>query len=155
MTERILAVLVIVSSLLAFWYHSQLDNAQTTLTTTQQQLSQEILNRETLERMSASSAAIDKQHQEDLANAKAENERLRADVDSGAKRLQLAATCEPVRSSSATTSGANDSSARLNDSAKRNYFTLRERIAQATSQINGLQSYIRTMRQQCLALKSG
>ncbi|HCI6421240.1 TPA: lysis protein [Klebsiella quasipneumoniae subsp. similipneumoniae] len=152
MTERILAVLLVVSSLLAFWYHNQLDTAQASLNTTREQLAQEKWNREALESMSASNAAIDKQHQEELASAKTENERLRADVERGVKRLRLSATCEPMRNGTTTTSGANDARPRLNDTAQRNYYTLRERIAQATSQINGLQSYIQTMRQQCPAL---
>lgn len=149
MTERILAVLVIACSLLAFWYHNKLDDAHASLKTTQQQLAQEKWSREALESMSASNAAIDKQHQEDLASAKSENERLRADVERGVKRLRLAATCDPVRDSSTAASGSNDARARLTPAAQRDYFTLRERIAQATSQINGLQSYIRTMRQYC------
>ncbi|MEQ5055487.1 lysis system i-spanin subunit Rz, partial [Klebsiella michiganensis] len=36
---------------------------------------------------------------------------------------------------------------RLNDSAERDYFTLRERIVTITGQVNYLQDYIRT---QCL-----
>ena len=151
MKEGFIALVVIALSLLAYWYHLQWDETSAELTTIAQQLHQAHGQIDALESMSASNAAIDKQHQEDLASAKAENERLRADVDRGNKRLQLAATCEPVRNGSTTTSGANDARPRLNDAAQRNYFTLRERIAQATSQINGLKSYIQTMRQQCPA----
>lgn len=142
MMERFIALAVIALSLLAYWYHLQWDETRSELTTITQQLHQTQGQIDALESMSASNAAIDKQHQEDLASAKADNDRLRADVERGVKRLRLAATCEPVRNSSTTTSGANDARARLNDAAKRNYYTLRERIAQATSQINGLKSYI-------------
>ncbi|WP_371410644.1 lysis protein, partial [Yersinia mollaretii] len=42
-------------------------------------------------------AAIDIKHTKELADAKSENERLRADIANGTKRLQLNATCtKPV-----------------------------------------------------------
>lgn len=149
MIGRIFGALFVASILLACWLSHQLDTTRQSLSTTKEQLAQEKWSREALESMTASNAAIDRQHQEDLASANNEIERLRADVDRGVKRLQLSATCEPVRNASRATSGANDTRAALTPDAERNYYTLREQIAQATSQINGLQAYIRTMRQQC------
>ncbi|HDL7459220.1 TPA: lysis protein [Yersinia enterocolitica] len=88
-------------------------------------------------------AAIDIKYTKELADAKSENERLRADIASGTKRLQLNATCsKPVSKTTDPASGPDDASARLTDAAERDYLSLRERIGIATSQINGLQDYI-------------
>ncbi|HHH2160490.1 TPA: lysis protein [Yersinia enterocolitica] len=88
-------------------------------------------------------AAIDIKHTKELADAKSENERLRADIANGTKRLQLNATCtRPVPKTTGPASVPDDASARLTDSAERDYLSLRERIGIATSQINGLQDYI-------------
>ncbi|EPE8145168.1 TPA: lysis protein [Yersinia enterocolitica] len=88
-------------------------------------------------------AAIDIKHTKELADAKSENERLRADIASGAKRLQLNATCtKPVSKTTGPASIPDDASPRYDAEFERNYLSLRERIGIATSQINGLQAYI-------------
>ncbi|WP_258019060.1 lysis protein [Yersinia kristensenii] len=88
-------------------------------------------------------AAIDIKYTKELADAKSENERLRADIANGTKRLQLNATCaKPVSKTTGPASVPDDASARLTDSAERDYLSLRERIGIATSQISGLQDYI-------------
>ncbi|EPB9884037.1 lysis protein [Yersinia enterocolitica] len=88
-------------------------------------------------------AAIDIKYTKELADAKSENERLRADIASGTKRLQLNATCsKPVPKTTGPASVPDDASARLTNAAERDYLSLRERIGIATSQINGLQDYI-------------
>lgn len=88
-------------------------------------------------------AAIDIKHTKELADAKSENERLRADIANGTKRLQLNATCpKPVSKTTGPASVPDDASARLTNAAERDYISLRERIGIATSQINGLQAYI-------------
>ncbi|PSH36677.1 endopeptidase [Yersinia pseudotuberculosis] len=88
-------------------------------------------------------AAIDIKYTKELADAKSENERLRADIDSGTKRLQLNATCpKTVSKTTDPASVPDDASPRLTESAQRDYLSLRERIGIATSQINGLQDYI-------------
>lgn len=88
-------------------------------------------------------AAIDIKTTKELADVKSENERLRTDIASGTKRLQLNATCsKPVPKTTAAASVPDDASARLTDTAERDYIDLRERISIATSQITGLQDYI-------------
>lgn len=88
-------------------------------------------------------AAIDIKHTKELADAKSENERLRADIVSGTKRLQLNATCsKSVSKTTAPASVPDDANARLTYAAERDYLSLRERIGIATTQINGLQAYI-------------
>ncbi|HDL7807521.1 TPA: lysis protein [Yersinia enterocolitica] len=94
-------------------------------------------------------AAIDIKYTKELADAKSENDRLRADIASGTKRLQLNATCsKPVPKTTGPASDPDDASARLTNAAERDYLSLRERIGIATSQINGLQDYITNV---CLA----
>lgn len=88
-------------------------------------------------------AAIDIKYTKELADAKSENERMRADIANGTKRLQLNATCpKPVSKTSGPASVTDDASARLTNAAERDYLNLRERIGIATSQISGLQAYI-------------
>ncbi|CNG23447.1 lysis protein [Yersinia enterocolitica] len=88
-------------------------------------------------------AAIDIKYTKEVADAKSENDRLRADIASGTKRLQLNATCsKPVPKTTGPASVPDDASARLTNAAERDYLSLRERIGVATSQIKGLQDYI-------------
>ncbi|EPH3059680.1 lysis protein [Klebsiella aerogenes] len=91
-------------------------------------------------------AALDAKYTGELADAKATIDQLERDVASGKRRMQLNAKC--TASGASGTGGMGDaSSPRLTDSAERDYFTLRERIATITGQVNYLQDYIRT---QCL-----
>lgn len=93
-------------------------------------------------------AAIDIKYTKELADAKSENERLRADVANGTKRLQLNATCQkPVSKTTGPASVDDVTSPRLNESAQRDYLSLRERIETITKQLTGLQEYVR---EQCL-----
>ncbi|HCI8581183.1 TPA: lysis protein [Enterobacter cloacae] len=90
-------------------------------------------------------ATLDAKYTQELADAKETIERLHSDVIAGRKRLQLNATC---KGNTTGTSGMDDAtSARLTDSAERDYFTLRQRIETVTKQLTGLQEYVRS---QCL-----
>ncbi|ASN68759.1 hypothetical protein 7F4_11 [uncultured Caudovirales phage] len=91
-------------------------------------------------------AALDEKYTKELANAKATIDQLHDDVVTGKRRLQLNATCAK-QSASGTASMDDAASARLTDTAQRDYFTLRERIEIAGKQIAGLQQYIY---EQCL-----
>jgi len=91
-------------------------------------------------------AALDAKYTKELADAQAENDRLRADVVAGKRRLQIAATCS--RDETTGASGLVDgSSPRLTADAELNYWRLRDGIASVTKQLTGLQEYVRT---QCL-----
>lgn len=91
-------------------------------------------------------AALDAKYTKELADAQAENGRLRADVVAGKRRLQIAATCS--RDGASATSGVVDgSSPRLTADAELNYWRLRDGIATVTKQLTGLQEYVR---EQCL-----
>ncbi|MDN0088351.1 lysis protein [Yersinia nurmii] len=93
-------------------------------------------------------AAIDIKYTKELADAKSENERLRADLATGAKRLQINASCKRLPEAATTPSSVDDASPRYDAEFERNYLSLRERIGIATTQINGLQDYITNV---CLA----
>lgn len=94
-------------------------------------------------------AAIDIKYTKELVDAKSENERLRADIASGTKRLQLNATCSKSVPKTTGPASVDDATGpELTPAAERDYIDLRERIGIATSQINGLQAYITNV---CLA----
>lgn len=87
-------------------------------------------------------AALDEKYTKELADAQATIDQLHDDVATGKRRLQLNATC--TKQSAPGTSSLDDAaSARLTESAQRDYFTLRERIEIAGKQIAGLQQYIK------------
>ncbi|EOD0213848.1 lysis protein, partial [Escherichia coli] len=90
-------------------------------------------------------AALDAKYTKELADARAENETLRADVAAGRKRLQVAATC--AKSTTGASSMGDGESPGLTADAELNYYRLRSGIDKITAQVNYLQEYIRT---QCL-----
>ncbi|ELE9576734.1 lysis protein [Escherichia coli] len=93
-------------------------------------------------------AALDAKYSRELADARAENETLRADVAAGRKRLRINATCSGTVREAPTTSGVDNATGpRLADTAERDYFILRERLMTMQKQLEGAQDYIRT---QCL-----
>ena len=85
--------------------------------------------------------AIDTRRYKELKDAKNEIVDLQRAVADGTKRLRLNANCG--KTSAASSGGVADGGRpRLTDAAERDYFTLRERIETARSQIGGLQDYI-------------
>lgn len=92
-------------------------------------------------------AALDAKYTKELSDAKKTINDLRRDVDSGAKRLRIAATCHGVSKATSAT-GVDDAGApELTPDARRNYFDHRNGIATADKMIRGMQEYIR---EQCL-----
>lgn len=146
MSKAAIAFAAVVLSLLAYFAISNqgLRHERADLQKTNGQLSQGLRIQSDLQ---IRASAIDTHRTKELADAKSKIADLQRDVASGTKRLQLNASC---KSASATTASgmADATSARLNNSAERDYFTLRERIETASSQIAGLQDYINDV---CLA----
>ncbi|MEB2418268.1 lysis protein [Citrobacter sp. R-1.5.2] len=91
-------------------------------------------------------AALDAKYTKDLADAKKQLDDLQRCVRDGKCGLRINAKC-PANGATSTGSMVDASSPRLNDSAERDYFTLRERIVTVTRQVGYLQEYINT---QCL-----
>ena len=87
-------------------------------------------------------AALDAKYLKELADAKAENETLRADVAAGRRRLHIKAVCQSVREATTASGVDNAASPRLADTAERDYFTLRERLITMQKQLEGTQKYI-------------
>nr|WP_284174603.1 lysis protein [Escherichia coli] len=92
-------------------------------------------------------AALDAKYSRELADARAENETLRADVAAGRRRLHIKAVCQSVREAPTTSGVDNATGPQLADTVTRDYFTLRERLMTMHKQLEGAQDYIRT---QCL-----
>ncbi|EGN7764718.1 lysis protein, partial [Escherichia coli] len=83
-------------------------------------------------------AALDAKYSRELADARAENETLRADVAAGRKRLRINATCSgTVREATGTSGVDNATGTRLADTAERDYFILRERLMTMQKQLEG------------------
>lgn len=148
--NRVTAILIAVAMALLFgvtYYQGrvatlQRDVAEITAVANQQKKALQLI-----EAQRQQVAAIDIKYTKELADAKSENERLRADIATGAKRLQLNASCKRLPEATATSGSPDDASPRYDAEFERNYLSLRERIGIATSQIAGLQAYINT---QCL-----
>ncbi|HAJ7160087.1 TPA: lysis protein [Escherichia coli] len=93
-------------------------------------------------------AALDAKYSRELADARAENETLRADVAAGRKRLRINATCSgSVCEATATARVGNDASVELSPVAGRNVLGIRDGIISDQAALRTLQEYIRT---QCL-----
>ncbi|WP_442958980.1 lysis protein [Providencia sp. PROV110] len=89
---------------------------------------------------------LDTKHIQELANAKSEIDKLRIAAERNPERVYVKASC-PKGESDSTSSLDDATPARPTDSAIRNYWLLRERIAESEQMIKGLQDYIQT---QCL-----
>ncbi|KYV76756.1 endopeptidase, partial [Escherichia coli] len=63
-------------------------------------------------------AVLDAKYSRELANAKAENETLRADVAAGRRRLHIKAVCQSVREATTASGVDNAVSPRLADTAE-------------------------------------
>lgn len=90
-------------------------------------------------------AKIDATHIQELNNAKTKLEYIERGVADGSIGLHVNANCSGMPGTSGASSMGDAESPRLGDAAQRDYFTLRERIITATSQINYLQSYIKNI----------
>ena len=89
---------------------------------------------------------LDNRHLQELVHAKKEIDQLRDISERTPERVYIKAECSKVSASS--TAGLVDANtARPTDTAIRNYWILRERIAQSEQIILGLQDYIR---QECI-----
>lgn len=88
-------------------------------------------------------AALDAKYTQELADAKAESEKLRTDLASGRRRLQLHAVCMPATAGNTAATGTTDATAaRLTPDAERDYQRLRTEARAVTAQVNSLQQYI-------------
>ncbi|ECY7473751.1 lysis protein [Salmonella enterica subsp. enterica serovar Oranienburg] len=145
-TTGVIISLLIVAAALAWTTSRYHDNAvkyksQRDTATHSLNLANETISDMTLRQRQ--NAALDAKYTQELADAKAESEKLRADLASGRRRLQLHAICMPAAARDTTATGATDAAtARLTPDAERNYQRLRTESIAVTAQVNGLQQYI-------------
>ncbi|EOC5813764.1 lysis protein [Cronobacter turicensis] len=141
-----LTLLLAIAIVIASHYRAALTETQASLTRVNQELK---LAKDTITDLQIRQrdvAALDAKYTQELADAQSTINQLERDVATGKRRLQLNATC--TANGTASPGGLGDAStARLTDSAQRDYFTLRQRIETVTKQVGYLQDYIR---QQCL-----
>ncbi|ECE6502025.1 lysis protein [Salmonella enterica subsp. salamae] len=154
-TTGVIISLLIVAAALAWTTSRYHDNAvkyksQRDTATHSLNLANETISDMTLRQRQ--NAALDAKYTQELADAKAESEKLRADLASGRRRLQLHAVCMPAAARDTTATGATDAAtARLTPDAERNYQRLRTESRAVTAQVNGLQQYIN---EQCTKRKA-
>ncbi|EHL5405208.1 lysis protein [Salmonella enterica] len=154
-TTGVIISLLIVAAALAWTTSRYHDNAvryksQRDTATHSLNLANETISDMTLRQRQ--NAALDAKYTQELADAKAESEKLRADLASGRRRLQLHAVCMPAAARDTTATGATDAAtARLTTDAERNYQRLRTEARAVTAQVNGLQQYIT---EQCIKRKA-
>ncbi|MFS7884300.1 lysis protein [Cronobacter malonaticus] len=130
----------------ALYYRTELTKTEASLTQVNGELNLAKDEISDMQRRQRDVAALDEKYSGELADAQGKIDQLERDVAAGNKRLRLNATCGKKAATGAT--GLDDGTGpRLTDAAQRDYFTLRERIETVTSQLNGLQEYVR---EQCL-----
>lgn len=142
MTRLLLAALA-VASLLALWLASERSGLQGQLATAGAQVEQLQQSARLAEQAFAARDAVDQQHTEELSHARAENDRLRADVAAGDRRLLVKAACPAVSADSGAAGVADAGAAELAADARPDYHALRGELALSRRMILGLQQYVR------------
>lgn len=89
--------------------------------------------------------ALDAKHTKELSDANSEIEQLRADVESGAKRLRVAATCKRMPADASAARVDDDRAAELSADARSAYFAHRQQVTTMRLQLLGLQEYVRAI----------
>ena len=142
-----LLALLAASLAAAFYYHGQYQQAQQQAATAEHQLKRANDAMTALRKRQQQVAALDAKYTMELTDAQNALRALRRDVDAGAKRLRLAATCTPaVRQTAA--SGMDDAARpELTPDARAAYFRLREQLTETDKALAGLQAWVR---EQCL-----
>ena len=136
---------VIIALLVGMWYTtSQMQSLNTQLKEITQVSNQQKADLENIQRQRVQAAELDIKVTQELANAKSEIETLRVGLNTGTKRLRIAASCPKLPETTAATGKPDATSPRYDAEFERNYLSLVERIKQSETMINGLQSYIRT-----------
>ncbi|OVZ72872.1 lysis protein [Yersinia intermedia] len=147
--NRVTAILIAVAVALLFgvtYYQGRVATLQRDVAEITAVANQQKKDLQLIETQRQAVAAIDIKYTKELADAKSENERLRADIANGTKRLQLNATCsKPVSKTTGPASVDDVTGPELTPDARQNYFHLREQLVTAEKQILGLQEYIRTV----------
>ena len=144
LSETIVSVgIILAMTLCVAWQGNRIDKLKISNAELTSQLSQQVEINKDYEKRINSLHELDTKHTTELTNAKAEIDQLRIAAERNPERVYIRASCPKGETNS--TSGMDDATtARPTDSAVRNYWLLRERIAESEQMIKGLQDYIRT-----------
>ncbi|HFG8025433.1 TPA: lysis protein [Salmonella enterica subsp. enterica serovar Oranienburg] len=145
----IVPVVMLLLTATAYIYHGKYQDELARAESTESNLVLANLTIADMQKRQRDVAELDARYTKELADAKAENDALRDDVAAGRRRLLVNATCPAVSTGKSSSAASVDNAARprLEDSAQRDYFTLKERVTTMQKQLEGTQDYIRT---QCL-----
>ncbi|MGJ7066513.1 lysis protein [Morganella morganii] len=123
------------------WQATRIDRLKTERDSLASQISEQVAINKDYQERAQKLYELDTRHTQELANAKTEINRLRIAADRNPERVYIKASCPKTGSDTAT--GMDDAAtARPDDTAVRNYWLLRERIAESGQMIKGLQEYI-------------
>lgn len=146
MSKKLLIACSVMMTLLFImtrWQAGKIDELKESNQSLTVQLSQQVeINKDYQARITRLNQ-LDIKYTQELASAKNEINTLRDAVNSGNKRVYIKAEC-PESTTTSTASMDDATTARPTDTAIRNYWLLRERIAESEQVILGLQDYIRT-----------
>ncbi|MCT6518938.1 lysis protein [Proteus vulgaris] len=140
---KVLAGLLAISAFWLWWVIDDYDKLSKDYNTATAQLSQQVETNKDYQSRITRLNQLDIRHSQELASAKNEINQLRDISERNPERVYIKAEC-PKISTNSTASLANATTARPTDTAIRNYWLLRERIAQSEQVIKGLQDYIKT-----------
>lgn len=114
-------------------------NVTGSLSDAKKQLNEAVSANQQLRQKNDSLSELDRKNTEALNNAREENDRLAAAVNSGNRRVYVKASCPKPTS----TGVANGSAAELDSVARQDYFRLRKQMIEVRQQVLGLQDYVR------------
>lgn len=141
-------ILVIIGLLIGMWFMTnRLQAINVELKEITQVAQQQKVALGNIQRQRMQASELDDKVTLELNHAKNEIEQLRADLGNNIKRLHVNARCSTLPNATSATGEPDAAGARLNDSAERDYLSLRERIKMTNIMVEGLQNYIR---HQCL-----
>lgn len=92
-------------------------------------------------KLNASQAALTKERQDALKRESS----LRADIDTGARKLRIAITKQRVSSDTEGTSGSDDATGELAPSARSTYYRIRDAAKLNMDTTNACQGYVRAI----------
>ncbi|WBA58469.1 MULTISPECIES: lysis protein [Providencia] len=138
--------LLFIAAWVAVWgmwkQHERIEELNTKNARLLAELTEQIKINEDFQERVQSLHKLDIKHTQELANAQIEIDQLRIAAERHPERVYIKASCK--KSEGTTASGLDDATtARPDDAAIRNYWLLRERIAESTQIILGLQDYIK------------
>ncbi|HHJ1246751.1 lysis protein [Proteus mirabilis] len=145
--ETIVSVgVILMMSVGMTWQGNRIDKLKASNSELTAQLSEQVKINEKYQARITKLNELDTKHTMELTNAKAEIDRLRVSAERNPDRVYIKAECS--KSTTTSTASMDDATtARPTDTAIRNYWLLRERIAESEQMIKGLQDYIK---QECM-----